>query len=138
MPNEALHGWIRANVLNATCPVASGTNAQEYVTDHVAGFKFVVTKVTSIVQVIGSTSSATRLFRLIKGASTVVASKTIALADVGTMGLKIDWTLSTTSGDLTFEDADTLTIDSPAAGSSSYGSLTLGVMVQGRQRPQQL
>lgn len=137
MPREGLHGWIRTIVASVNAQVAAGTDAEEWLTDYVPGFKHRITKVTSVVQVAGTGAGATRLFRLIKGASTVVASKTIALADVTAKGIKIDWTLSTTESDLTLEDADTLSLDVTAAG-TQFTALTMDILVQARQRMQQL
>jgi hypothetical protein len=138
MPREGRSGWFRADIASVDAIVASGTGAQEYITDFVPGFRFVVDKVVAIVEVVGATGGATRLFRLLKGTATIAASKTIVLADVGTKGIQIPLTLSATPENLEFGDLDTLSIDSPAADSSSYGALTMHFLVQGRQRPQQL
>ena len=137
MPNEALHGWTRGLVCATSCPVATGAGAEEWLTDYVPGFRFVVTKVTAVVKVAGTGAGATRLFRVLKGASTVVASKTIALADVTAKGIKIDFTLSTTPENLVFGDVDTLSIDVTAAG-TEFTALTFDLLIQGRQRQQQL
>ena len=138
MPREGRSGWIRAEIASVDAIVASGTGLQEFITDFVPGFGFVVTKVVAIVEVVGATGGATRLFRLLKGTATIAASKTIALADVGTKGIQIPFTLSTTPENLVYGDDDTLSIDTPAADSSSYGALTMRIIVQGRQRPQQI
>ena len=130
-------GWIRVIVATVRAIVATGADAEEYLTDLVPGYQGVITKVSSIVMVAGTGANATRLFRLLKGTSTVVASKTIALADVTTKGIVIDWTLSTTPEHREFGDTDTLSLDVTAAG-TEFTALTMDVLVQGRQRPQQL
>jgi hypothetical protein len=129
-------GWLRGLVIAVKAIVATGAGAEEYLTDFVPGYQGVITKVSSIVLVAGTGVGATRLFRLLKGTSTVVASKTIALADVAAQGTVIDWALSTTPENLAFGDTDTLSLDVTAAG-TEFTALTMNVLVQARQRPQQ-
>lgn len=133
MPRFAPYGWVRTH-LNIYIPIPGGAAANELVTDFVPGFKFVIEKVSSAVAVVGAGAGATRLFRVIKGASTVVASKTIALADTDTLGERHDWTV--VPADATFDDADTLTVDTPATGAVAYTAGALNLIIVARVLPQ--
>ncbi len=114
------------------------TGAQEWLTDAVPGFGFEVEKVYAVVKVASTGSSETRLFRVLKGASTVVASKTIAHADAQTIGAVIDLTMTSTAGDNVFDaDTNTLTVDSPAADSVSFTAGELEIHIVYMQEPQQ-
>lgn len=135
MPKAARFGFTRHTVV-VNAPIASGTSLQEWLTDLVLGFGFEVEKVSVAVKVAATGAGATRLFRVVKGASTVVASKTIALADATPIGKVIDLTMASTVGDRSFDDDDTLTVDSPAADSVSFTAGELEFYITYLQRPQ--
>lgn len=137
MPRETNSGagWIRGFV-RVDAPIASGTDAEEYLTDLAPGFKFIVEKVYAVVKVAGTGSGATRLFRVLKGASTVVASKTIVLADMATKGAIIELTLVQAVS--AFGDADTLSVDTVATDAVSFTAGTLEFFIKYRTRAQQV
>src|SRR5262245_23930404 len=134
MPREGPNGWVRVEeTYNA--PVAAGTGAEEYVTDLVLPYTRIYERVRAIVEVVGAGAGATRLFRLIKGTSTVVASATITLAGTATKGTVIDFTM--VPAECQFFDADLLSLDVTAAG-TQFTALTLQFQLLSRQRAQQV
>lgn len=134
MPREGTNGWSRQEEMYHA-PVATGTSAEEYVTDLTLGYTRIYEKVRAIVEVVGTGASASRTFRVIKGASTVVATKTIVLADTTTKGTVIDIPINL--ADALFTDTDLLTVD-VAAGGTSFTTLTLQFELLSRSRPQQV
>lgn len=136
MGREArIAGWIRSH-LTFRMVVASGTSAEEYVTDLVPAFTFWLEKAWFIASGDGAGAGATRLFRVVKGTATVAASATIALANTQTKGGFKAFTLSTTPSDYFFGDSDTLSVDVTAAG-TQFTTLTGDLVLQIRHRPQQ-
>lgn len=133
MPRFAPYGWTR-NQLNIYVPIPAGAGAVELVTDFTPGFQGVIEKVEAFVAIVGAGAGATRLFRIIKGASTVMASKTIALADTDTIGERNAFTV--VAADAGFGDTDTLTVDTPATGAVAYTAGALNLIIQYRQRLQ--
>ena len=138
MPREASRAGWTYNTLSVNVPVASGTDAQEWVTDLTPGYQFEVVSAFFVVQVAATGAGATRLFRVLKGTETVAASKTILLADATPIGTVITLTPSTTRTDRQYGDADTLSVDSPAADSVSFTAGTFQAFIVIRSRPQQL
>lgn len=136
MPREtAGAGFIRTQC-NIRFPIGAGAGLIEYQTDAILGHGFTVEKVEGFVVVAGTGAGATRLFRVLKGAATVVASATVALADTATVGAKVPaFTIVTADAD--FLDASTLTVDSPAAGAVAYTAGELALVITLRQRTQQ-
>ena len=135
MPRETAGAGYLRGFITVQAAVAGGASAQEWLTDYVPGFGLVIESVKAVVKVAGTGSGATRLFRVVKGASTVVASATIALADTTAVGLVID--LPVTVLNAPFRDDDTLTVDVTAAG-TEFTALTLDFIIRYRTRPQQL
>ena len=135
MPRNGPFGWIRT-VENLRITVASGTSAEEYLTDLVPGFQRILVAAYFISDGSGAGASASRLIRIVKGASTVAASRTLVLANTQTIGLASAFTLSTTASDYQFYDADTLTIDVTAAG-TQFTTLTGTIKMVWKQKPQQ-
>lgn len=134
MPREtAGAGFIRTQV-NFRYPLPTGTGAHEIVTDAVLGHGFTVEKVEAFVTVAGTGAGATRTMRLIKGASTVVASATVTLAGTATVGAKVAFTV--TEANAVFLDGDTLTVD-VASGGTAFTAGELQLIATLRQRPQQ-
>jgi hypothetical protein len=138
MPREASRSGYNYSTLKFNMPVASGTDAQEWVTDLILGFRYEIVSAFAVVQVAATGSSETRLFRVLKGASTVCASKTIAHADAGTIGGVITLTPVASRDDRTFGDADALSVDSPAADSVSFTAGTFQLSIVIRSRAQQI
>jgi hypothetical protein len=134
MPREAPFGVIRST-LNVYIPIPSGTSAAEIITDWVAGFGYTVESVKAYVAVAGTGSGATRTLRVIKGASTVVASGTVTLAGTDTLGEQT--ALSVTAANAEFSDTDTLTVDF-ASGGTAFTAGALNLVITLRQKPQRV
>ena len=135
MPREAAGaGWIRSQ-FNIYVPLPAGTGAAEIVTDFIPGYHLFIEKVRAYVAVVGAGAGATRTLRLLKGASTVVASATVTLASTDTLGE--EQVLTITDAAKEYVDADTLTVDFPAGGTAFTGG-ALNLIVQYRARMQQL
>lgn len=127
MPRFSPFGFARAEK-NIYIPIPAGTGAVEVVTDWAPGFALTVESVKAYVAVAGAGAGATRVFRVLKGASTVVATKTMALADTDTVGKAVAFTV--TAADAAFTDTDVLTVDFPAAGATAYtaGAVNLTIV----------
>lgn len=135
MPREASGaGWIRGQ-FNIYIPMPAGTGAVEFVTDHKPGFRFYIEKVLGYWQVAATGSGASRTFRVLKGASTVVATTTLVLADGDTVGK--EKVLTVTPANAEYGDADVLTVDM-ANGGTAFTAGALMLAIQYRTRPQQL
>jgi hypothetical protein len=133
MPRFAPYGFVRGH-LNIYIPLPAGTGAVEVVTDLVPGFAFTIEKVTAIVQIAGTGANASRVFRVLKGASTVVATATLLLADTTPVGALKAFTVTAAAADYT--DADTLTVDFPTAGAVAFTAGSVELAIQYRQRAQ--
>lgn len=135
MPREAAGGgWIRG-YLNIYVPLPAGTTAAEIVTDLVAGFKFTVEAVSYFAAVAATGAGASRTFRVLKGASTVVASRTLLLAEADTLGEQA--ALTVVPADATFLDGDVLTVDF-ASGGTAFTAGAGNLVIRYRTRMQQL
>lgn len=138
MPREAggPGAWIRTTEQHVI-KIPGGTSAAEFVTDLVPGFVRYLEAAFFTTTVVSTGSGATRALRVLKGAATVVASGTITLAGTSDLGEQTALTVTDDDSTNRFEDADTVTIDSPAAGATAFtageGMLTL----VWRTRPQQ-
>lgn len=135
MPREANSpGWIRG-FLNLYHPIPTGTGAVEIVTDLAPAFRYWIEKVTAIVTVAGTGAGASRTYRVLKGASTVVATRTLVLADTATVGALIPFTV--TAANAEYNDPDVLTVDF-ASGGTAFTAGALNLVIQYRARAQQL
>lgn len=132
MPRNAPYGFIRSQ-LGIYVPLPAGTGAVEVVTDYVPAFGLVIEKVEAIVAVAGTGVAASRTFRVLKGASTVVATRTLVLADTATVGARAAFTV--TAADAEFDDDDTLTVDF-ASGGTAFTAGAVNLLIQYRQRNQ--
>lgn len=135
MPREGLSGYIPVWE-NFRINVASGTSAEEYVTDITSGYRRILKAVRFVASGDGAGASATRLFRVIKNTATVAASATIVLANTQTKGTVVSMTLGA-KDDRTFSDADTISIDVTAAG-TSFSTLTGNIEIEWLVKPQQV
>lgn len=136
MPRETSgSGWIRT-LFNIYIPLPTGTGAVEPVTDITFGYRFIVEKAWAVAQVAYTGASASRTFRIIKGASTVAATRTLVLADGATVGQAVAFTASA-QPDCIFEDTDTFTVDF-ASGGTAFTAGALDLVVQIRHKTQQL
>lgn len=135
MPRKAIYGVQRVPH-NFYCPIPAGTASVEAVTDWVGGFGFIVEAVKAYVAVAGAGAGATRTFRVLKGASTVVATGTVTLAGTATVGAEI--ALTVTAANAEFSDTDTLTIDWPTAGAVAFTAGALNLVIVLREQPQKV
>lgn len=137
MPAAGIFGLIRTPFA-FRINVASGTSAEEYVTDIVFGYRCTLEKAYFVASGDGAGAGATRLFRVVKTSGTtdyVAASATIALASTQTKGAVTAFTLSTTPSDYEWFDADKLTLDVTGAG-TQFTTLTGNWYLQFRTRAQ--
>ena len=136
MPREANSpGWIRGQ-LNLYFPIPAGTGAVEVLTDLIPGFKFYIEKVTAIVTVAATGSGASRVVNVVKDASTVVATTTYVLADGATVGAVKSFTVTPANAE--FLDGSKLSVEFPTAGAVAFTAGALNLVIQYRQRQQQL
>lgn len=133
MPRKAIYGFHRGQ-FNIYVPLPAGTGLVESVTDMVPGFDFVVEKVTAHVAIAGTGAGATRVLNILKGASTVVATATVTLADTATVGVLKAFT--TTAANAKFLDADTLSVEWPTAGAVAFTAGAIVLTVHYRSLPQ--
>lgn len=131
MPRKALYGVIRGEK-NIYVNLAA---AVEVITDWTPGFEFTVESVKAYTAVAGAGASASKTFRVLKGASTVVATKTLVLAETDTLGEQVTFTI--TPADATFSDTDTLTVDF-AAGGTAFSAGAVNMTIVYRQHPQRV
>jgi len=132
MPRHAPYGWIRGQ-FNIYIPLPTGTGAVEPLTDYVPAFGLVIEKVEAVVAVAGTGASASRTFRVVKGAAIVAATRTLVLADTATVGQRSAFTVA--PADAEFGDADTLTVDF-ASGGTAFTAGAVNLIIQFRQRAQ--
>jgi len=134
MPRETSGaGFIRGQQ-NVYIPLPAGTGAAEIVTDWVGGFGFTIESVKAYVAIVGAGAGASRTLRVLKGASTVVATGTVTLTSTDTLGEEN--VLAVTAADAVFLDADTLTVDFASGGTAFTGG-ALNLVINYRQRTQQ-
>lgn len=133
MPRPAPYGFVRGT-FSFPIKIPAGTAAAEFVTDYVAGFTYVIEKVTFHTTVAATGAGASRVFRVVKGASTVVATRTHVLADSSDLGEQ--QSLTVTAANAEFSDTDTLTIDTIAAGAVEFTAGEVQCVIQFRQKPQ--
>lgn len=126
-------GWTREH-LNHYVPIPAGTGAVEFLTDWTSDHMFEVEKVAFSVAVAGTGAGATRTFRLLKGASTVVATGTIDLAGTATVGVIIPLTVTDDGKTNHFEPGDVLTLD-VASGGTAFTAGALNAIVLLRTKP---
>jgi len=135
MPRETSGaGWVRG-WLNVYIPLPAGTGAAEIATDIIVGHKVTIEAVDVRVAVAGTGAGASRTLRVLKGASTVVATGTVTLAGTDTLGEPV--TMTVTPADATFLDGDVLTVDF-ASGGTAFTAGALNMAIRYRTRVQQL
>lgn len=135
MPREALHGW-HYSLEHYRLVVASGTSAEEYVTDLTPGYRRELVAGWMVASGDGAGAGGSRLIRVLKNTATVALSRTVLLADTGTKGRVTAFTLSTTPSDCQWFDDDELSIDVTAAG-TQFTTLTFTLWLKWRQHHQQ-
>jgi hypothetical protein len=133
MPRFSPFGFVRAEK-NIYVPIPAGTGAVEVVTDWSPGFAFTIESVKAYVATAGVGAGASRVFRVLKGASTVVATRTMVLANTDTVGKEVAFTV--TAANASYGDADVLTVDFPAAGAVAYTAGAVNLTITYRVAPQ--
>lgn len=132
----------RREVLSFPFIIPSGTSSFESMTDWLPGFTGTVEQVDLVVtNVVGAGAGASRALRLVRtrgSTDTDIATGTVVLAEVNTLGAKKSMTLSTTPANLDFVDDDKFSIMGDAAGAVTYTTPPQGTMlVVVRAQPQQ-
>jgi hypothetical protein len=121
-------GWTRTAV-GIYIPIPSGTSAVEWVTDLDLDVMFEVEAAIFSTAIAATGAGANRTLRVLKGASTVVATGTLTLAGMSDVGEQTALTVTDDGETNRFEPGDLLSVDSPAAGAVSFtegqGNLTL-------------
>lgn len=134
MPRKARYGFTRTQH-GIYIPLPAGTTAAEIVTDWVAGYEFLVEKVRAFVAIAGTGAGATRTLRVLKGASTVVATATVTLASTDTLGEEQTFTVTDDDATNLFTDTDVLTVDFPNGG-TAFTAGALNLLLTLRTEPQ--
>jgi hypothetical protein len=133
MPREAIYG-VQRGALNVYIPIPAGAGAAEIITDWLGAYGRTIESAKAYVAIAGTGAGATRALRILKGASTVVATGTVTLANTATLGAEI--ALTVTAADATFDDDDVLTVDFAAGTAFTAGALNL--VITFRERPQRV
>ena len=132
MPRQRPYGLLRGQI-NAYVALPAGATAVEIITDWVGGFAYTIESVKAYVAVAGAGAGASRTFRVLKGASTVVATATLALADTATLGAEKAFTVA--AADARYADTNTLSVDFASGGTAFTGG-AVNLVISYRQHPQ--
>jgi hypothetical protein len=138
MPRLAPYGFSRS-VPVFTIPFPAGTAQVTSVLSFPLGFLGTVEKVTIYSSVAATGAGASRTFNVRKGTATgtVVATATVVLADLSTVGaIKNIPVVVAPLGTPDLQDADVLTIEWATAGAVAYTAGTFHVAVQIRHKAQ--
>lgn len=112
-------GWTRTP-FGIYIPIPTGTSAAEWWSVLDLGFMFEVEKAIFSTAVAATGTGATRTLRVLKGASTVVATGTLTLAGMSDLGEQTALTVTDDGKTNHFEPGDLLSVDSPAAGAVEF------------------
>jgi hypothetical protein len=127
-------GWTRTP-FGVYIPIPSGTGAAEILTDLDLDIMFEVEAAIFSTAIAGTGSGATRTLRVLKGASTVVATGTLTLAGTSSLGEQTE--LTVTEANAHFEPGDLLTVDFASGGTAfTAGAGNLALLL--RTMPQTL
>jgi len=137
MPRSAPFGFGRDQVV-LTIPFPAGTGQVTSLLSLPLGFAATVEKVSIYSSVAATGAGASRTFNVRKGSATgtVMATATVVLADLSTVGAVKDIPVVAAAGVADFADADTLTIEWATAGAVAYTAGTFHVVVRTRQKAQ--
>ncbi len=137
MPRFAPYGHSR-DLAVLTIPFPAGTGQVTSLLSLPLGFVGTVEKVSIYSSVAATGASASRTFNVRKGSATgtVLATATVILADLSTVGAVKDIPVVTTAGVADFVDGDTLTIEWATAGAVAYTAGTFHVVVRSRLKAQ--
>lgn len=137
MPNEASGaGWMFTPE-NIPIKMPPGTGQVSSVLSLPRGYRSTIIAVKLIVSVAFAGAGATRTFNVRRGSATgtVIATRTVALADGATVGTVLD--VPVTGGSADFLDGDNLTIEWPTAGAVAFTAGEVTVVIITRKRTQQ-
>ena len=137
MPRNAPYGFDR-DVLAFVLQFPAGTGQVTSVLSFPLGFAGTVERAAIYSSVVAAGAGATRTLNIRKGIATgtVMATATVALADINAVGAMKAIPASTVAGAADFVDADTLTIEWASAGATAFTAGTFHVLVTVRQKAQ--
>jgi hypothetical protein len=137
MPRFAPYGFVR-DLAVLTIPFPPGTGQVTSLLSLPLGFQGTVEKVSIYSSVAATGAAASRTFNVRKGTATgtVMATATVVLADLSTVGAIKDIPVSAVAQAADFTDADTLTIEWPTAGAVAFTGGTFHVVVRIRNKAQ--
>ena len=137
MPRFAPYGFDRSLPV-LTIPFPAGTGQVTSLLSLPLGFQGTIEKVSIYSSVAATGAGASRTFNVRKGTATgaVMATATVVLADLSTVGAIKDIPLTAVVADRDFGDADTLTIEWPTAGAVAYTAGVFHVVIRLRQKGQ--
>jgi hypothetical protein len=144
MPRYGRGGWIRnwftiPSVSNAAAnPHFGGTGAVTIIDSHTPGFQLVLEQIGFTASITAGATAGSQVFKLRKGgaAGTVIATLTLALANVNALGETTTANVSGTIEDCTLDDDDTFSITRDASGTDYTTEPEGHFFVKFRQRPQ--
>lgn len=118
-------------------PMPAGTGQVSSILNLPRGFLHTITAVKLIVAVAFTGAGASRTFNVRKGSATgtVVATRTVVLADGATVGTVLDVPVTAAAAD--FLDGDNLTVEWPTAGAVAFTAGQVTLVITRRQRQQQ-
>lgn len=138
MPRFAPYGFTR-DLAALTIPFPAGTGQVTSLLSLPLGFAGTVEKVSIYSSVAAAGVGASRTLNVRKGAGatgTVMATATVVLADLSTVGAVKDIPVVATPADRDFADTDTLTIEWATAGAVAFTAGTFHVVVRIRMKAQ--
>jgi hypothetical protein len=137
MPRFAPYGFGR-DLAALTIPFPAGTGQVTSLLSLPLGFQGTVEKVSIYSSVAATGAGASRTFNVRKGTATgtVMATATVVLADLSTVGAVKDIPITAVTLDRDFADADTLTLEWATAGAVAFTAGTFHVVIRVRDRMQ--
>lgn len=137
MPRFAVYGFDRSLPV-LTIPFPAGTGQVTSLLSLPLGFQGTIEKVSIYSSVAATGAGASRTFNVRKGSATgtVMATATVVLADLSTVGAIKDIPVTAVTLDRDFADADTLTIEWATAGAVAFTGGTFHVVIRIRQKGQ--
>lgn len=137
MPRFAPYGFGR-QVVVLTIPFPAGTGQVTSLLSLPLGFAGTIERAAIYSSIAATGAGASRTFNIRKGSATgaVMATATVVLADLSTVGVPKVVPVTTVAADRDFVDADTLTIEWATAGAVAYTAGTFHVAVTLRGKSQ--
>ena len=137
MPRETSGSGFNFTQDQFSIPMPAGTGQVSSINALPRNFLHSIIRVDAIVAVAFTGAGASRTFNVRKGGptGTVVATRTIVLADGATVGAILNVPVTLAAAD--FLDADTLTVEWPTAGAVAFTAGQITLVITRRQRPQQ-